>query len=143
MEILELDYSNIKDISEMWLDLNSYHIDKVSFFSERFENVSFDNHCSFLEKQEDFKIFIVLLYDELVGFSIAFKNSGIGEIDSIYIKEKHRGNGVGEKLIEKVIEWLNLECLQIIVKIAEGNEYAFNFYRKFNFSLRYYTFQKN
>jgi ribosomal protein S18 acetylase RimI-like enzyme len=140
-EIVMLPVNELYRIEKLWVDLNAYHIDKASNFSNRFISKSFEKHCCYLQLQEDFKVYVAIDRNEVIGFCIAIKNREKGEIDAIYVKESARGKSVGCNIVEKAIDWLSSSCYEVLVQIAEGNEDVIDFYRKLNFKLRYYAFQ--
>lgn len=87
-------------------------------------------------------IFTAKENSELVGYCIASSNNGDGEIDSLYIKPQFRGISLGMLLTESAMSWLTgLNCNQISVCVAEGNEEAIPFYEKFGFKKRFNVLQ--
>ena len=80
---------------------------------------------------------------ESVGYCIATVDGLSGEIDSLFVKAEHRGQGMGEKLVTFALKWLeDQNCEIITVSIAEGNENVLDFYRRFGFAERLVVMQR-
>ncbi|MCG0275390.1 MAG: GNAT family N-acetyltransferase [Thermosediminibacteraceae bacterium] len=61
----------------------------------------------------------------------------IGEIDSIFVEEKYRNYGLGDRLMKRALEWLNSNHVKTkIIMVAEGNENVLEFYKKYGFYKR-------
>ncbi len=57
-----------------------------------------------------------------------------GEIESIFVEEGYRSRGIGSALVERALAWLDTnDSVRNRVSIADGNEAAFSFYKKFGF----------
>ena len=60
-----------------------------------------------------------------------------GEIESIFVKEGCRKEGIGSVLMTPALTWLDLNgSVRKRVAVGEGNEAVFGFYGKFGFSPR-------
>ena len=58
----------------------------------------------------------------------------MGELDSIFIEESYRLQGIGMTLISRAIAWLDAYgAIRKRVSVANGNGEALEFYRKFGF----------
>jgi len=57
-----------------------------------------------------------------------------GEIESIFIEEKYRSQGIGSSLVTRALEWLDTKgSVRNRVSVGDGNEEAWGFYAKFGF----------
>ena len=57
-------------------------------------------------------------------------------LDDIVVTEKYRGNKIGTKLLEKVVEFgKKNNCKRIRCEVLDWNEDAIEFYRKYGASL--------
>lgn len=98
-----------------------------------------------LAKTSDGKLYIQLVYasnhQDPIGFCItSLSRDSIGEVEALYVLEKYQGNNLGTKLMQKSLQWLevnNVSEQKLIV--AVGNEQVFSFYRKFGFYSSYTT----
>ena len=87
-------------------------------------------------EQQYFKILVAENEDgEIVGFASTFIAwfSWIGKslyLDDLYVMEKYRGNGLGSKLIDEVIEMAKKEnCKKVKWQVSKWNQHAIEFYK--------------
>lgn len=58
----------------------------------------------------------------------------IGYIDGIFILKEHRGNGMGKRLIDEMLNWFRTQELEYAnLGVSEPNANAINFYNHLNF----------
>jgi ribosomal protein S18 acetylase RimI-like enzyme len=138
MEIKRLNRAHIEEIEELWQELNDHHRALSAHHKDHFAKMTFRKRIEKLLKKE--KLFIALAKEGNLkaGYCVATCNRTIGEIDSIYLKPEYRKKGIGERLMSEALRWLDRQdCKDIRVSIAEGNEGAIGFYRKFGFAERF------
>lgn len=59
------------------------------------------------------------------------------------MEENYRGTGIGKKLMEMSLEWLDQNGIDdIFIIVAAGNENALNFYNEFGFKPRAYKLKR-
>jgi ribosomal protein S18 acetylase RimI-like enzyme len=70
-----------------------------------------------------------------IGYCISTINDrNIGEIDSLFIKAPYRRNGIGKKLTEMALEWMNKKgVIEKAIYVAYGNDEVIDFYKTFGF----------
>ncbi|MGK0467383.1 GNAT family N-acetyltransferase [Clostridium sp.] len=70
-----------------------------------------------------------------IGYCINSINKDlIAEIESLFIEKNYRKYGLGDKLMNRSLEWLNSNQVKIkIIEVAEGNENVLKFYKKYGF----------
>lgn len=69
-------------------------------------------------------------------FSIIDKND-IGEIESLYVRERYRGNGIGKELMKRALSWLERKNAKTVrLSVFSGNTEAIKFYQGFGFKSR-------
>ncbi|MDY6880922.1 MAG: GNAT family N-acetyltransferase [Thermodesulfobacteriota bacterium] len=142
MEIVEIPKDRIDEIEPLWRELNSHHHERSENFKGHFSSFTFEERCKKLLEMEKLAIFAAKENSELVGYCIASWNNGDGEIDSLYVMPQLRGASLGMLLTESAMSWLTgLNCHQISVCVAEGNEEAIPFYEKFGFKKRFHVLQ--
>lgn len=66
----------------------------------------------------------------------------IGCLNNLYIRDKYRGLGIGAKLCDMSMEWLNSfsDCDLSFVYISNGNDEAYNFYIRKGFKYSHEVF---
>lgn len=126
-------------IEPLWEKLRAIHTQESPHFKEHFRNFTFQDRCrKFWELSQD-QVHVLTLKEGAiqVGYCISTAIDGVGEIDSLYLEESHRGQKLGEEMLRKSLTWLeSRNCSKIQVSVAVGHEYVFPFYEKFGFKPR-------
>ena len=88
------------------------------------------------EEMEFFKILIAESHDgDIVGFTTTciawYSWSGKSMyLDDLFVVEKYRGNGLGSRLIDEVIEMARKEnCKKVKWQVSKWNQHAIEFYK--------------
>ena len=69
---------------------------------------------------------------------------GTGEIDSLYVSEQFRGQGIGTTLVAEAMAWMDgCGVTTKIVVVAGGNEQACAFYERWGFFVRSTKLEQN
>ena len=143
MKIIAINRDEIGAIKALWESLNAYHLSRSTHFKSHFSNFTFEKRMGDLNKRDRLVVYVAEDKNEKIGYCIASVDSLVGEIDSLFIKAKHRRQGVGEELMALALTWLEEQnCATIRVSIAEGNECALDFYRRFGFAERLIVMQR-
>jgi len=88
------------------------------------------------EDQDHFRCFIALDHEKIVGFATWFMAyySWSGKaiyLDDLYVMEKYRGHGIGNLLLDKVVETAKAEqCKKVRWQVSRWNDKAIEFYKK-------------
>jgi len=88
-----------------------------------------------INDKDYFNCFIVVDKNKVVGFATYFiaYYSWTGKtvyLDDLYVSEKYRGLGIGNKLLDKVIETAKCEnCKKVKWQVSNWNEKAIEFYK--------------
>lgn len=141
---IELGKEKIDEIKPLWEELNDHHGDLSTHFSEKHEKFSFsDRKKQILKKSENGTLRIDIAKDNntnnYVGYCISsISDELVGEVDSIYLKEKYRSSGIGKQLMNRALEWMGDEGVNDKkVVVAVGNEELLSFYEKYGFYPRH------
>lgn len=125
-------------IEPLWIKLNDIHIKKSIYFSDKFNRFTFEHRKNGIFSKDE-KVLCILVMDSEsnkdIGYVIAsIDNHRVGEIDSLYIENKYRGENIGGELINKSTEWLKENnAKQIKIGVAVGNEDVMKLYERHNF----------
>ena len=131
--LIDIGIDELPKIKELWNLNERYHREKSKYFSSKDSNVCFQDRIESWRKAKEIKITKIESEAELVGYCISVIEKNIGNIESIFIKENLRRNGIGTKAISEHIEWMNkMKCKKINVATVYGNEEAIEFYKKLN-----------
>lgn len=142
MEIVEIPKDRLDEIEPLWRELNSHHHERSTNFKVHFSSFTFAERSKKLLEMDKLVVFAAKENSKFVGYCIASSDDGAGEIDSLYVKPQFQGTSLGMLLTESAISWLSgLDCRQISVFVAEGNEDAIPFYEKFGFKKRFHVLQ--
>jgi len=96
------------------------------------------NTVELMQKEhESFNCLIVEAEDEVVGFATFFTcyYSWSGKsmyIDDLYVQEAHRGQKIGSKLLNHIIDLAKAEnCKKVRWQVSNWNKKAIDFYKSF------------
>jgi ribosomal protein S18 acetylase RimI-like enzyme len=132
------DQRDVSRIEPLWLKLIEHHKEHSLYFKARYEHASFDTRKkALLTKSEAHPLHVQLAVQKnnLVGYCVSSVTAeGEGEIDSILVAERYRGQYIGDYFIREALLWMdNLQARRKIVSVAGGNEDVFGFYRRYDF----------
>ncbi len=102
-----------------------------------------EKHRSFLQERigrHEATVFLAFENDKAVGFTLVYPTfssvrlSKILILNDLYVEKEQRKNGIGEKLIQKVIELAQLSNADLVrLRTANDNYIAQGLYEKLNF----------
>jgi len=135
-------------IQPLWEKLNEHHRKKKTDFQNHYENFTFQERKEVLLGKALGGDMRVDLAEEreselLVGYCVTtISSENEGEIDSIYVHEKYRSLGIGDKLMERSLDWLEKKGIKNKkVVVAAGNQEAISFYERYGFRHRFTTLE--
>jgi ribosomal protein S18 acetylase RimI-like enzyme len=136
IEIFDISYDEREVIKTLW-ERNRLHHEKSSeYFKQFYRSLSFDKRFNPWEglNKDTMKITVAKSHNKYIGYCISTIIDGKGELESLHVNESNRGNGIGEKLVIKHIEWMKEKnCKVIGVAVSQENESTIGFYRKLGF----------
>ena len=140
----EADAQGLELIGELWQKLHEHHRKLNKHFPEYYAMMNWEKRKQeLLDKSENGKIYIDLAWDvdngKIVGYCVStISESGVGEIDSIYVEEKYRRSRIGDSFMKKAIKRLDDQhVLWKMLTVAGGNEEVFAFYKRYGFYPRF------
>lgn len=140
IEYRETDIAGIELIRPLWIQLNRHHQTNARAFQDVYARWTFDDRKAyFLTVAQQGSLRIDLAFDpeqgRYAGYCVSSLSKDLyGEIESIYVEEAYRSLGIGTNLLIRALAWLNNSgSIRYRVSVADGNEDAFPFYRKFGF----------
>lgn len=143
MNIEAITREKIDGIKPLWEKLNAHHLAKSSLFKDHFSAFTFEKRMESLKKRDLLIAYVAEHDGEKIGYCVATVDGSVGEIDSLFVREEHRGKGAGEELFSLALRWLGgQKCETIKVAVAEGNESVLGFYRRFGFAKRFTVMEK-
>lgn len=134
------DHRDIDAIAPLWEMLNRHHQSITEHFAERYRGMTFDRRKDyFLKKAQWGAVRVELAMDTSCGRYIGYcvssvSKNGEGEIDSIFVETGFRGLGIGGRLVENALDWMDQkQAKEKKVVVVEGNIEAMAFYSRYGF----------
>jgi diamine N-acetyltransferase len=134
------DIGEIELIRELWTELNAHHRDRAKMFCDYYDRTTFDVRKEHFQKIAVTGLVRVFLASDkengrVIGYIVCSLSSDhTGEIESVFVTERYRRSGVGSRLVTLGLTWFDgAGSVRNRVSVADGNEEAWAFYRKFNF----------
>lgn len=134
------DIREVEQIRPLWVQLNEHHRLNARTFRSQYERMTFEDRKAYFRKVAAIGIVqIDLAFDPETGRYVGYCVSSLskdkaGEIESIYVEEGYRSQGIGAALMERALKRLDAGgSVRNRVSVGDGNEVAFGFYRKFGF----------
>lgn len=132
--------TEINLIRPLWEQLNDHHHANARAFRDVYSAWGFDDRKAFFEGLATSGQFrIDLASDPVSGRHVGYCASSFsphrdGEIESVFVEAGFRTQGIGSVLVSRALQWFEEEgAVRVWVSVADGNESAFPFYRKFGF----------
>jgi diamine N-acetyltransferase len=136
---IETDEKGLDLIKELWEQLNSHHKARSKYFYQDYEKIVFDDRKKqLMKKTGKWNLRIDLAVDNdidhTVGYCVSSISNNNGEIDSIYVDENFRSMGIGDNLMKRALEWMDMnDILNREVKLSAGNDDTIQFYSRYGF----------
>ena len=141
-KIDEITRENIDIIEPLWQALNSIHLDRSSNFKNHFSSFQFEDRRKKMLSAENLLILGAKAADELIGYCVATEDEKVGEVESLYVSKEYHGQNIGKELTSRAMDWLmSLNCIELNVYVADGNEIVLPFYEKLGFKKRFSVLQ--
>jgi ribosomal protein S18 acetylase RimI-like enzyme len=139
----EVGISNLDLIQGLWEKLNQHHGSKESCFQDHYENFTFTERKEVLLRKASGGDMRVDLAENttsgiLVGYCVSTVSSeNEAEVDSIYVEEEYRSQGIGNTLMKHSLAWMEKKGVKSKkVRVAMGNQDSLSFYRHYGFRPR-------
>jgi ribosomal protein S18 acetylase RimI-like enzyme len=130
----------LANIAPLWAKLNQLYSNLSPHFCEVFQRRVFrDRKKELIAKSQTGSLRVDIARSnngvDIVGYRVSTVNSeGEGEIDSIFVEEQYRCQGVAQQLMKSALAWMNsLGVTKKHVLVAFRNDKALYFYEKFGF----------
>jgi ribosomal protein S18 acetylase RimI-like enzyme len=136
----------LDSIAPLWKKLTLQHAGFSPFFAEEFRNRTFkDRKQELLSKTYRNRLHVILARSKgnnrIVGYAVGtVDRRKTAELDSLFVEKQFRNRGIGSRLVQRMVDWLNRQHPAVVtVNVAVGNEATFDFYRRFGFFPRVTT----
>jgi len=126
-------------IEPLWCDLRDHHSSRSAHFSDLVSDMEFESRkVGLLEKSLGGHILVQIVSlagseeqkDVAYCVSTVMLN-GIAEIDSIFVAEGFRHNGLGSRLLKGALDWIDEhDVKEVRTSVVWGNEDVLPFYER-------------
>lgn len=127
-------------VEPLWRKLVEHHKVRSEHFRHEFETIDFDIRKRMLEdKARNGTVWVEIAEDLVNRKPVGYCISSIdrykqGELESIYVENEFRGQGIGENLVKRSLGWMDQQgARNKTVVVATGNEEVLGFYKRFGF----------
>jgi len=134
---------SIDAIRPLWEKLNFHHAQISPRFSTALRLRTFETrkHQLLAKAQAGrLRVELVSVGSDLpsVAYCVSTVSAdAVGEIDSLFVEEHLRGQGVGTELVRRAISWLDSMNVRLkVVSVMYQNNEALSFYERFGFHPR-------
>jgi diamine N-acetyltransferase len=140
IEYVAMDQAGLDYIGPLWEKLREHHISRAG------DLAFFFNRTTYTQRREGLlkiaaagKMRVDLVRDvdsgRYAGYCITSLSPEMkGEIESIYVEPEYRGQGAGDRLMRRSLEYLDEQGAQRkVLAVAVGNEDVFRFYGRYGF----------
>ncbi len=149
IEFVEGNQDLLDWISPLWAKLNSYHRRKSRHFAAYYDRMTFQQRKAILLAKAQnglMRVDLVRLKDEddYIGYIVTtISAANEGEIESLFVIEPYRKQGIGHALMQRAINWLDRHRVKVRrLVVAVGNDKALDFYEQFGFYPKYYSLEQ-
>lgn len=132
--------TELLDLTEpLWTSLKHIHSRVSPHFSDNFLAIPFSARKAVLlekSRQGMLRADLAQLADHntCIGYCISTITQNRGEIESLFVAEDFRNLGIGGRLMQNALEWMEAEHVKKkIVCVVTGNERAYPFYARYGF----------
>lgn len=122
---LEIRKMSIEDVEQV------YNIEKQSFSNSSWSLEAFYHE---LEKNEFAHYFVVSLGEKIIGYCGIWLVIDQAQITTISVDEAYRSNGIGQLLLEYVMNYASTTCTTMSLEVRIENKAARHVYEKAGFT---------
>lgn len=136
--IKDIPFNQVSTIKELWEKNRKYHEDISDYFGNIYSDLVFEERIkSFSSFDSDhLKISVAenTCNGKLLGYCISTFEEAEGETHTLHVDVNERNNGIGKKLMESHINWMqNNGCKSITITVAVENTNTIEFYKTLGF----------
>lgn len=133
----DIPFSEVSIINELWKKNREYHENISEYFGDLYKDLVFEERLNAFSSFDKEHIKITVAEDsdkKTLGYSISAFEGNEGCIHSLHVAEKVRGSGIGKKLMNNHISWLQKNgCKNISITVAVENVKIIEFYKSLGF----------
>lgn len=150
IEYREIDASALDLIGSLWEKLREHQGARSLHFAQHYSNRTWGTRkTELLEKAKTGALCIDSAKDldtrKVVAYCVSTVSSeGKGCLESIFVEPNYRGNGIGNSLMLRALDWMNnRQAKTVVLEVGVGNEAVIAFYNRYDFYPRTITLQQS
>lgn len=130
---------DISAIIDLWQEMMDFHIQRSDLYEMKPDarNI-YSNYIKDILRSPDYIVLVYELENKVLGYLIATESDDppvykdtIGIISELCVTEKHRNEGIGEKLLAEVEKiFINKGIKRMECMVSDFNEISKNFWQK-------------
>lgn len=135
----------LDEVEPLWNGLRAHVCSRSSHFGEEMRMLSWEERKQeILGAGKRLLVEMVSVEGRRVAYCVSTVDpQGAGEIDSIYVDERHRGMGLGHELLDRALAWMERNgAMCVRLSVTWGNEEALRFYSSRSFYPRSIVLQR-
>jgi GNAT superfamily N-acetyltransferase len=139
----------LSSVKPMWEQLNLMNIGRSVHFDDHFKELDFETRMRpVISRAEKGSVLVTVASDEDlkedVGYCVAtIDTEHVAEVDSIFVKSTHRNDGIGGRMLDITLEWIDtFPVNRTFLSVTFGNEDAPRFYERHGFRPRMTIFER-
>lgn len=142
----ETDENDLEIISDMWKNLINHLQSQSKYFPDDYQHLIFEERKKQLIRIAEsgkLRLDLVKNGNYYLGYSVSSIVGAKGSVDSLYVAQPHRNEGIGNKLMERSLNWMELNGVSDLeILVSYGNKDALKFYEKFGFYPKHLILKK-
>jgi diamine N-acetyltransferase len=142
----ETDENDLELISDMWKKLIRHLQSKSKYFPMDYQHLLFETRKDQLKtiaESGKLRLDIVKDGENYLGYSVSSIVDEKGSIDSLYVDKQYRNEGIGNNLMKRALNWMELNDVpNFEILVSYGNEDALKFYEKYDFYPKHLILKK-
>ncbi len=136
--IKDIPFSQVSVIKDLWEKNRKYHEEISEFFGDIYSDLIFEERIQSFSSFDSDKIKISVAENsnngKILGYCISTFEGAEGETHSLHVDATERNHGIGKKLMERHIMWMqNNGCKAINITVAVENTNTIEFYKTLGF----------
>ncbi len=144
MEIIQAKDSHIPEVATMWKNFMDFHSKLDSYFTLN-DNalLNYENYLRENMKSDDYLFLVALDKEKVVGRAVCqiekyppiFLKEKYGHIWELEVKQEYQRKGVGEKLLNRMIDWCkSKDVSRIELEVQPKNTKGYSFWKEHEFN---------
>ncbi len=126
----------LDSVEPLWRQFIQYHSELSRYFGQEMATGTFKERRAYLvSKADKLRVEFAKAQGEPIGYCVStIDDAGVGEIDSIFVVDASRNEGIGDALMRSALEWLDSNGVASkVLAVAVGNERVYTFYERYGF----------